>query len=167
MNINQQLKAGFKYKIEHIRAGEVIDVEEVDNLIPTVGQNHVLNTVLKNGTPYAAWYVGIYEGNYTPTIATTMTDIINSATECSAYNESVRQTLSLGTVASGAVDNSASKAQFTMNATKTIYGGFVCSGSTKGSSSDLLVSVVKFGTAKSVVATDLLLVTASFTLTSS
>jgi hypothetical protein len=62
--------------------------------------------------------------------------------------------------------NSASRASFVFNATKTIYGAFLISNSTKGGTTGTLFSAARFATAKSVESGDELLLTYTFTATS-
>ena len=159
-------RLGFTYDVELVRAGRVIDRERVHNLIPTEGLNLILNILFKGTSVPAAWYIGIFEGNYTPVAADTMATFPASATECTAYDESTREAFTAGTVASGAVDNSASRAEFTLSATKTIYGAFMSSVATKSATSGSLVSAAKFASPKSGDDGDVLRVTAGFTATS-
>ena len=65
------------------------------------------------------------------------------------------------------MDNSASRAVFTMNATKTIYGGALLSVSTKSSTSGTLLAAARFSSSRAVVDDDELSVRYSLTLTSS
>lgn len=165
--MNTQLRAGFNYVIEIIGAdGVVRDREVTHNLMPAEGLNHMLGVTLKSAAPIATWYVGLYEGNYTPTSGDTAAGFPTSATESTSYDETTRQTLTLGVVASGTVDNSASKAEFTVNASKTIYGGFISSSSAKSATSGVLLSAVRFSSPKVLAASEVLRVTAGFTLAS-
>lgn len=165
--MNTDLNAGFTYLVEVVgEDGVVREAEVVHNIMPLEGLNHTINAVLKGGTQITTWYVGIYEGNYTPVPGDNASTFPTSSTECTAYAESVRQTLTLGSVAGGAVDNTASKAAFTMNAAKTVYGGFISSASAKSATSGTLLSAVRFSSPKVLTATDVLRVTAGFTLAS-
>jgi hypothetical protein len=66
--------------------------------------------------------------------------------------------------------NSASKATFTISATKTIYGAFLCGGGTGAATKSdtagggTLFASSKFATAKEVVDDDVLMVVCSITL---
>jgi hypothetical protein len=187
--MNSAAKAGFKYNIEHIRSIEgmqsmglsidglekrdvngvesvVLSVEEVDNLIPTEGLNYFLDAGLLGGSQLSSWYIALFEANYTPIAGVTAATFPAAATESTAYDEANRPTWTPGAIAAGSVSNTASKAVFTMNATKTIYGIAQTSVNTKSSTSGKLVSVAKFAAAKAVVDDDILSVTSSITLTS-
>lgn len=161
------LQCGFTYTIETIVGGQVVDREVVHNLVPTEGLNHILGVTLKGTTPVTTWYTGIYEGNYTPALTDTMAAFPAAATESTAYDEAVRQTMVFGTVSGGTVDNSASVAVFSINAPKTIYGAFISSSSVKGAVTGPLLSAVRFTTPKVLDAGAQLKVTGGFVLTSS
>ena len=145
-------------------AGDLLWVEEVHNLVTTEGKNDTLSKYFKGSSYTAAWYVGITGA--TPTFAAG--DVMNSHsgwTEVTAYSESVRQTLTLGTPSSGSVDNSASKATFTINADGTaIGGGFITSNSTKSGTTGTLYGGAAFtGGNKTLGNTDTLTVTVTLT----
>lgn len=160
------LRVGFKYTFEVLKRGVVIDLFDITNLMPTQGLNHMLSTVFKSGTPVATWYLGLYEGNYTPVLTDTAATFPGSATECTAYTASTRVAWVPGTVAAGVLDNSASKAEFVANATKTIYGGFMTSVAAKGAITGSLISAVRFPSPRVLDADSTLRVTAGITLTS-
>lgn len=162
-NAGSGVSAGFAYFVDHIRNGEVIGTEQVHNLIPTEGLNHILGVTLKAATQQPNWYIGLYEGNYTPTSTITAATVVATATECTAYTQGSRPAWVGGSVANGFVTNTDSRAEFTMNATKSVYGAFVVSSATKSSGSGVLISIARFSTVKNVESGDTLLVRAEFT----
>lgn len=87
-------------------------------------------------------------------------------TEVTDYSQSVRQTLTLGTAAAGSIDNSASKASYSINATATVAGAFINSDSTKSGTSGTLYGVVDFASSRSVISGDTLEVTVTLTAAS-
>jgi hypothetical protein len=105
------------------------------------------------------WYIGIFEANYTPLATDTAANIAANATESTAYDESTRVQWVEAAPSGQQITNSASKAQFTMNATKTIYGAFMVSASTKSGTSGTLLAASKFAASRSVVSADQLLIT--------
>lgn len=136
---------GVLYWLEKTSPAGVITREgPYHNLVPYEGLNHLLNVALKGLTPVTSWFVGIYEGDYTPDTSVTAATLGGLATECTAYSESTRRPFVPGTVASGSVDNAASLAEFTFNAGKTVHGSFLTSASAKGATSGVLLSVVRF-----------------------
>lgn len=165
--LRDRLGIGFKYTIEHLRGGEVIGREVVYNLVPTEGLVHILSVILKAGAQSVTWYVGLFEGDYTPTAGITAATIVATASETTAYASATRPAWTGGAISANAVDNTAAKADFVMNADKTVYGGFLVSASAKSSTSGTLLSIVRFGAAKVLVNGDTLRVTAGLTLASS
>lgn len=165
--MNSKLRAGFQYQVEIVgRDGRVRDAEILHNLMPDEGLNHMLGVTLKGAAQIAVWNVGIYEGNYTPVPGDTAATFPASATESSAYVAATRSALVLGSVAGGSADNAAARNEFTLNAAKTIYGGFISSAAAKGATSGVLLSAVRFSSPKVLDADEILRVTAGFTLIS-
>jgi hypothetical protein len=164
--MDNELRMGGRYFIEHVRAGEVIDREEITNLVTNEGLDHVLNTVFHGGTQIATWNIGLFEGNYTPTPSITAANIASAATESNAYDETTRQEFNEAAASGQSITNSASKATFTMNATKNIYGAFLISQNTKGGTSGVLFSAARFAAPKAVVDDDQLLLTYTFNASS-
>lgn len=120
--------------------------DKFKNLVVDEGLNDNLDKYLKGSAYTAAFYVGLTDG--TPTVAAADTMASHAGwLEVVAYSESVRETLTLGTVASKSVDNSASKASFSINADSTTIGGaFVTTDSTKGGTSGTLYGAGAFAT---------------------
>ena len=159
--------AGFVWTIEAVKDGVVIDREVQHNLIPTEGLNYLISSALKGGTPYTSFYVALYSGNYTPQLTDTAATFPASATECTNYTQSTRQALTLGTVANGQVDNTASTASFTGGVNGTLVnGGFITAASAKGATTSVLVSAVQFSSPKAFDAGTILQITAGFSISS-
>jgi len=152
---------------EHIRDGKVIDRFEDHNLVVNEGLNSILDIMFHGSTQIGTWYLGLFEGNYTPVATVTAATIASAATECTAYDEATRQAYDEAAAASQAITNAASRATFTFNATKTVYGAFLISDSTKSGSTGTLFSAIRFGTSKAVVASDQLLLTYQITAAAS
>jgi len=157
--LSQRATVGGVFTIEHVRDGKVIDKWEEPNIVVNEGLDDLLDVHLHGSTQHTTWYIGIFEGNYTPVATDTAANIASNATESTAYTESVRQTWVEAAASGQSITNSANKATFTINATKTIYGAFLVSDSTKSGTSGVLFAATKFSASRSVVATDQLLVT--------
>jgi hypothetical protein len=139
---------GTHYKIECFdKHGKFKWVEEFDNIIPNVGLDNVLQEYLKGSGYTAAFFIGLTDG--TPTVAATDTMASHAGwTEVTAYSQTDRQDLILGTVSGQQVDNTASKGVFTINADNTTIGGaFLVTDNTKGGASGVLYSVAAFNAA--------------------
>ena len=114
------------------------------NLITDEGCNDALDKHLKGSGYTAAWYVLLTDG--TPTVAAGDTMASHAGwAEVVAYDEATRPALTLGTVAAKSVDNSASKASYSVNANGTTIGGAgVTSNNTKSGSTGTLYGVGAF-----------------------
>jgi hypothetical protein len=126
------------YKIECFAPdGSLKWIEEFDNLVVTAGLNDSLDKHFKGSSYTAAWYIGLTDSS--PTFAAGDTMSSHSGwTEADDYSESVRQTLTLGSVSGGSVDNSASKAAFSINGTVTVGGAFLTTVNTKNGTTGVL-----------------------------
>lgn len=153
------LKIGGVFTGQILRKGEVIDEFECHNLVPNEGLNHILDVVVHGSTPVTTWYMGVFEGNYTPVVGLTAATVASAATECTAYNGATRPEYVEAAAASQTITNSANRASFVFNASKNIYGAFLVSSSTKGGTSGVLLAAAKFSAVKSVEDDDELLLT--------
>lgn len=135
------------YHVECWRNGVLVWEDTFRNLVTTAGKNKYLDSTLKTGsggTP--AWYVGLVTGpgsGNTYAAADTMSSHAGWS-ESVAYSEGTRQAFTAGSVASGSVDNTASKAVFSINGTATIGGCFLVDNSTKSGTTGTLLGVGNF-----------------------
>jgi len=113
-------------------------VDYIENLVVNVGLDDVLDKYLKGSTYTAAHYVGLTDG--TPSFAAGDTMASHAGwTEVTAYDEANRVTPTWGAVSGQSVDNSASKAVFTISANSTTIGGaFLNTADDKGGSTGTL-----------------------------
>lgn len=149
------------------REGRVKWVEEVPNLTVTQGLNDLLTKYFKGSSYTAAWFCGlINNASFSALAAGDTAAQINGANgwiEATAYSETVRQTLTLGSASAGSIDNSASKCVFSINGTITINGAFLVSSSTKTGTSGVLYGEASFGTPRALLSGDTLTVTVTLT----
>jgi hypothetical protein len=151
---------------EHYREGKLIDTWKEDNICVDEGLNKLLDVMFHGTAAIATWYVLIFETDTTPAAGTTYA--VPVWTECTAYAEATREAYVEAAASSKSMTNSASKAEFTMNATKTVYGAALVSDSTKGDTvagGAVMYCASKFASSKAVENLDVLKVT--ITLTSS
>lgn len=147
------------YRFECVGAdGKVKWVEEVENLVVNDGLNDLLSKYFKGSSYTAAFYVGL-KGAGTVAAADTLASH-GGWTEVTAYTGN-RKTLTLGSVASQSVDNSASAASFAINGSATVAGGFVATVAT--GTSGVLYGAADFGTSRAVISGDTLNVTVTLT----
>lgn len=161
-----RLRVGGKFQGQIVRDGQVIDEWEDSNLVVNEGLNALLGIMFNGAIQVTTWYLGVFEGNYTPVATVTAATIASASTECTTYNEATRPAYDEAAPASQSITNSASRATFTFNATKTIYGAFLVSTNTKGGTTGTLFSAARFSASKAVVANDQLLLTYTFTAAS-
>ena len=145
---------------EAFDAGIVKDAWQCANLVTNQGKN-ALNDIMFNGaTQITAWKMMLFESNTEPALA--MTYAVPVFTESAAYGEAARPAYQSAASSSQSITNTANRATFTMNATKTIYGcALVGGGSAAGTKSDTagggtLYAVSKFAVPKDVIATNIL-----------
>lgn len=161
------LKAGWVYDVESWQDGKLIHAQRAHNLIPIEGINSMLSTWLKQGSQPTNFYVGLFEGNYTPVPEDTAAGFPSAASELTAYSASNRVALTLGSVSGGAVDNLSNPAEFTGTTNgKQAMGGFITTSPTKGSTTGVLCSAVKFASPQPLGSGVKLVVKASFQIVS-
>ena len=155
------------YHVECWRNGALVWEDTFKNLVTTSGKNKYLDACLKTGLASPAWYVGLVTGpGGSNTYAST--DVMSSHsgwTEAVGYAEGARQTFTPGTISAGSVDNSASKATFTVNTGATIGGAFLADNSAKSGTTGTLLGVGSFsGGDRAVLSGDSLSVTLTATM---
>lgn len=104
--------------------------EENRNLVTNEGLDAILDIMFHGSTQITTWYIALFEDNHTPAAADTYAT--PGYTESTAYDEATRPAFVEAAASSQSITNSASKASFTMNATKTIYGAALVGGGTGG-----------------------------------
>lgn len=156
-----------RIKVEAFRNGRLLWVEEFDNLVVNVGLDDSLDKHLKGSAYTAGWYVGVVGA--TPTFAPgdTMSGGHAGWTEQTTYDEANRPTLTLGSVSGQSVDNSASKAVFTISGTVTLGGAFIVTTNNKGGTTGILYGGGAFSQNRALVDNDVLNVTITCTAAAS
>lgn len=155
------------FHVECVRDGEVIWTDEFQNLVVDAGLDDSLDKHLKGSSYTAAWFVGLTDGTPSVVAADTMASH-GGWVLVQDYSEGVRQTLTLGTVSSESVDNSASVAAFSINNTVTVGGAFVTDDNTKGGTSQILYGAGAFtGGDRAVISGDTINVTVTLTAAAS
>lgn len=164
-------KAGAKFRgvfeVEcHDKDGKLLWRERAENLITNEGLDRFLNVMLHGTTQTATWYCGLVETDTAP--AAGMTYDVPVFTECTAYDEATRPAYVEAESTARSTTNSANKAVFTMNATKTLYGAALFSINTKGDhapgADNVLLCYAKFTAGQPVIATNV--VNLTYTITS-
>jgi len=148
---------------EQYRDGQLIDAWTEHNLVTNEGLTALLGVMFRQWPQVDTWYVFIIESNEDPSGATTYAS--PGMTECTAYDETSRRAYVINSGVTTVLSNSESKASFTINATKTIYGAGLVSGVTKADTTSglTLYNYSKFSSSKSVADDDVLKVTITIT----
>ena len=137
------------------------------NGITTVGLNHGLDIVFHAGTQVTTWYMGLINGSSATLAAADTMGSHAGWTENTQYSQTNRVAWDEGAASSGVTTNSTTM-DFSMNATATIYGGFLTSGSGKsGTTGTLWMTAAFSGGAQSVGSGDTLKLTYTLSTSSS
>lgn len=138
--------------------------ERVDNIVVNVGLDDVLDKYFKGSTYTASHFVGI-KNSGSPAAGDTMASHAGW-TENVTYSQGTRPALTLGSVSGQSVNNSASRATYSINGTTTINGAFVTTNSTKSGTTGILYGVADFSVSRSLANGDTLYVTITLTAAS-
>lgn len=169
--VGEHTQAGGVYRIECLdKDGNVKWFAESHNLVVNVGLQD-MNTKYFSGSSYtAAWYIGLYGAAASNTPAASDTSASHGGwTEITPYSNATRPACTFGTATTAdpsVISNSASPAQFSINATATVGGAFLISENTKGGATGVLFSASDFASPgdRSVASGDTLNVTYTFSL---
>ena len=128
--------------------GKVKWTDSVPNLVVNVGLAYMAGSALTSVTAITTWYIGLYGAgaSNTPAAADTMSSHAGW-TEVVPYSNATRIacTFVTATTANPSVaTNSASPASFSINATSTVGGAFLTSGSAKSGTAGTLFSAADF-----------------------
>lgn len=151
-------------KLFGIKIGELVWIDDSGNLVVTAGLNKLLDATFKTGLAAPAWYAGLVGATHTYAAG----DILSSHAGWAenAHYTGNRKALTLGAIAGGSVNNSASKAQLTMAGTAnpdTIWGAFLCDAET--GTVGTLYGAGDFSASRSVYDDDVLNVQVTLTIT--
>ncbi len=165
MNKGLRVTLSNLYEVEcYDASGKLKWKDHFYNVVVTVGLNKLLSATFKDGLTSPAWYVGL-KGTGTMVSGDTMSSH-SGWSEITPYSETNRPAFTPGSIASGAVDNTASKAEFNINTSSTVYGCFLADNNTKGGSTGTLYGGGDFGSSRAVVNGDVLRITVTLTMAS-
>ena len=167
----EQAKATGVYHVEcHDKDGKLKWSAESKNLVVNVGLQYMAGSALTSVTQITTWYIGLYGAgaSNTPAAGDTMSSHAGW-TEVVPYSNATRVTATFATATTAnpsVVTNSASPATFNINATSTVGGALLTSGSAKSGTAGTLFSAADFSSPgdRSVVSGDVLSVTYTFSL---
>jgi len=135
-------------------------VEEVHNLVTTVGKTDIIDKYFKGSAYTAAFFMGLKDNAQTPAVGNTMSSHGTWA-EVTGYASATRPAITFGTTSAGS--NTATAVPFSINATVTIGGAFIVTDSTKGGTTGTLYAATDFAAPRSLISGDTLNVTPTVT----
>ena len=150
--------------------GKVKWTDSVPNLVVNAGLAYMAGSSLTSVTQVTAWFIGLYGAgaSNTPAAADTMSSHAGW-TENVGYSNATRVAVTFVTATTAnpsVATNSASPSAFTINATSTVGGAFLTSGSAKSGTAGTLFSASDFTSPgdRSVVSGDTINVTYTMSL---
>ncbi len=145
--------------------GDLKWIEEIHNLVTTVGKNDMLDKYFAGSSYTATWFIGLIDNASWTAVAAGDTMASHAGwIESADYAEATRPAVTWSAAAAGSKAAS-TYAEFTINASITIRGAFLNSISTKSGSTGILYSAAAFSGTRTLVNNDLLRVTPTYTLT--
>ena len=123
-----KIKGRFDIEVYDKPGGKLISKSSCHNIVTNQGLDHILDVVLHGTAAIATWYCALFENDYTPLAGNTYA--VPGYTECVAYDEATRPEYIEAASSGQSITNSANKAVFTANATKTLYGASLVGGGT-------------------------------------
>lgn len=165
--IHSHGKLGFVFVYECIgRDGKLKWGERVENLIPNVGRDYLLNAGLLGGSQLSNWFIGLYANARSNSVNDTMTTLMADAGEITGYVTTGGNRLALtpDPLSNGIFSNLGNRAEFAMTANVTVRGGFIASTAQQGGTAGTLLSLVANTSPKPVLNGEILRVTAGLSL---
>jgi len=157
-DVTSKIRTGGIYIFDHYRNGEFLGRSTTHNIITLEGLKRSQDVMFHATTQTSPWYCGLGESNTAADAA--MNYDVPVFTECTAYTEATRPEYveAAATNAPVTTTNTANKATFTFNDTKTIYSAFLASVNTKGDhtagANNVLYSYGLLSPARSVISGD-------------
>ena len=167
----EQATATGVYHVEcHDKDGKLKWSADTQNLVVNEGLAYMAGSALTSVTQITTWYIGLYGAgaSNTPAAGDTMASHAGW-TEVVPYSNATRVAATFVTATTAnpsVVTNAASPATFNINATSTVGGAFLTSGSAKNGTTGTLFSAADFAAPgdRSVVSGDIISVTYTFSL---
>lgn len=160
MNQHHHLQLKGQWKLQHKRAGVVLDEFDFTNGITDAGKNVLLDAMFNEGAQATIWGVGLINNASYTGVAPTDTMVSHAGwTEVAFYTGTLRPIWGQGSAVSKALTN-ASPIVFTFNGGGGgVVGIFLVSDTTRGATSGILWSTALFPAVLAVQAGDILNVT--------
>lgn len=147
----------------HKRDGRIIHgpFDQGPNTFTTEGMADLLNTYFYGNDTPSAIYCGLFKNNVTPALADTAADKLGATGdygECqdADYDDPAtnRPAYTVAETSTASCTNDASKAEFTMDATITVYGAFLATEQAKTATTGVLICAKAFSSSRDVIDAD-------------
>lgn len=166
------------WQCDQFRDGKLISggYKEPPNIFPTLGIGRMLTVYFHDIAKAAAeiFYVGIFKANVTPAAGDTAAAKLGAAgsyleMQDADYDSPLTDKPAYNTVdtETATITNAASKAEFTMCASNTVYGAFLGTSKAKTAVDGYLTAAKRFSSSRSVIDNDVLSIEYSISVTSS
>ena len=158
-SVGEQLSVTGSYEVKCLDAdGNTKWEDSIKNLVVTVGKANLLNVYMASGTQTTTWYLGLVDNaRFTAYAAADTMSSHAGWAESVAYSNATRPQGVFTATATASIATAATT--FTINATATIAGAFLTTGSAKSGTTGTLYSAGSFATSRAVISGDSLLVT--------
>lgn len=134
---------GFEYHCRFTLPDGQVFEEVFHNLMPQQGVDYFAALFLAEREAIGAWYMGIFEGNYLPSMNSKASDI-HGMGECTAYESAGRPLWQGAYDGVSLLSNQNNMAEFVLTADKTLHGAFIVSSAIKADNGGVLVSIGRF-----------------------
>ena len=153
-----EFKVKGRYKLQHFRAGKLINEFEYDNGVTDLGINTILDVNFRDAAAkLTLWAIGMISDPATLAAADTMASHAGW-TEFVSYAEATRPLWAPATAAAKAISNSVAR-DFNINGSGVLHGTFCVNEDTKGGVTGTLWATAVFTAPITVNASDLIRVT--------
>jgi hypothetical protein len=133
-----------RFKVEHYRSGLLLAKHDAFNAVTDAGVNRIFNEYFRNGTPSAAFYIGVINNASFSGLSNSDTMASHSGwIEFTGYSQSTRVAWSPDAASARSITNS-TPAQFDITGSATLYGLFVVDNNTKSGTTGNLWSTAAF-----------------------
>lgn len=144
---------GFEYTLETTNPHTgVLELTKAHNRIPQAALDFLLQSPFGDVPPIGTFYCALFTKNFFPAAGTKAADIPSTMGEFVDYVETSRPVWAREYRGVSALDNFNSKAIFVPTKDVLVFGAVLVSSPTKGSPDGLVLSVVRFSTAKNLYA---------------
>jgi hypothetical protein len=145
---------------EYVHDVNGLDVQVDHNLLVDQGLIKMLAVMFGPDAKISSWYIALFSGSVSPANNWTAANFASTASEITSttegYTETTRQVFTPGTAAADSIDNTASRAAFTIATASqlNVTGAALLSSNVRGDTAGVLASATKFASTRVLNNTD-------------